>query len=66
LHKIIEQLFQLPFVKIASLKDELGVSYPTAKADVDRLSSVGILEEIEGESPKTFVSPEIFRIAFSD
>jgi Fic family protein len=64
LNKIVEEIFYSPFVQVATLKDILGVSYPTAKADVERLITVGILRELNEISPKTYYSPDVFRVAY--
>lgn len=62
LQSIVDHLFLVPAVRIPSLVDQHGVSYPTAKADVEKLASVGILQEIAGTSPRTFFAPEILEI----
>jgi len=66
LNTIIEDVFHSPFVRIASLPDRLDVTYPTAKADVERLVEAGILKELDGVSPKTFYAPEVFNIAYEE
>jgi len=52
--------------RIADLQKHLEVTYPTAKADVDRLVRAGILREVEGISPKTYFAPEVFGVAYED
>lgn len=64
LHQILEDVFHTPFVRIADLTQKLDVSYPTAKADVDRLVQAGVLRELPGLYPKTFFAPEVFDIAY--
>jgi Fic family protein len=66
LHQIVESLFRSPFVRVADLPERLAVTYPTAKADVDRLIECGILAELSGLPARTVYAPEIFRIAYSD
>lgn len=63
-HKIIEELFTSPIVTVASLAKDLGITYPTAKADVEKLVRVGILSELPGAYPRSFYSSEIMRIAY--
>ena len=53
-----------PFLRIADLARDLGVSYPTAKADVERLVVGGILSEVSQATPKTYYSPAVFAIAY--
>jgi len=64
LHQILVDVFHTPFVRIADLTQKLEVSYPTAKADVDRLVQAGVLRELPGLYPRTFFAPEVFDIAY--
>ena len=64
LQSIADNLFLVPAVRISSLAEQHAVTYPTAKADVDKLVSVGILQEFIDSSPKTYFSPEILDITF--
>ena len=64
LNQIVENIFYSPFVRIADLPDQLHVTYPTAKADVERLVQAGILKELENATPKTFYAPEVFEVAY--
>jgi Fic family protein len=66
LNQIVEQIFDSPFVRIADLPDKLGVTYPTAKADVGRLTDAGILRELPNISPKTFYAPEVYSVAYEE
>ncbi len=59
-------LFDSPFVRIADLARLLGVTYPAAKADIDRLVSAKILQELPGATSKTFYAEEVFRSAYAD
>jgi DeoR/GlpR family transcriptional regulator of sugar metabolism len=64
LNQIIEAIFDSPFVRIADLPARLGVTYPTAKSDIDRLVSAQILEELPGTYPKAYFAPEVFAVAY--
>jgi Fic family protein len=66
LNKIVEDIFHSPFVRIADLPEKLVVSYPTAKADVERLVEAGILSELKEISPKTYYAPEVFNVAYEE
>lgn len=66
LTQIVEDVFYSPFVRITELKRKLGVSYPTAQADVDRLRQAGILQELPNISPKTYYAPEVFGVAYEE
>jgi Fic family protein len=63
---IVEDLFRSPVMRVADLPARLSVTYPTAKADVDRLVNAGIVTEMGGTSARTVYAQEIFRIAYSD
>ncbi|TWT85881.1 Adenosine monophosphate-protein transferase SoFic [Posidoniimonas polymericola] len=64
LHGIVEGLYQTPVVTIASLPEAYQVTYPTAKADVEKLVKLEILSEWPDKHPKTYYAPEIFDIAY--
>ena len=66
LTKIIDALFHLPVVQISDLARELGVHYQTAKADVNRLEDLGILNQLEDMNPITYIAPEIIDVTFRD
>lgn len=66
LAQIVEGIFYSPFVRVAELARLLGVTYPTAKADLDRLVRADILRELPNVTPKTFYAPEVFGVAYED
>ncbi len=66
LAQLVEGLFYSPLVRIADVQRRMQITYPTAKADVERLVEVGILEELPGENPRTFVAREVYNVAFSE
>ncbi len=66
LMSIIDDLFDSPFVEVADLARRRRVSYPTAKSDIERLVQAGVLRELPNLRVKTYYSPRIFRIAYSD
>ena len=66
LNNIVEDIFNSPFIRIADLPEKLDVTYPTAKADIDRLVEAGILSELEKVTPKTFYAPEVFNVAYDE
>jgi Fic family protein len=64
-HQIVDGLFVKPLVTIPSTAQEVGVSYPTAKNDIEYLLGKGILIQVEGtKNPTSFYSPDIFQIAY--
>lgn len=65
-HSLIERLFVAPVVTVPWVRDQYDITYPTAKSDIDRLISAGILAEVEGTThPAIYIAPEILRIAYS-
>lgn len=64
LAQIIDDIFNSPFVRVAELAMRLGVTYPTAKSDLDRLVEIGILMALEGITPNTFYAPEVFGVSY--
>lgn len=66
LSKIVEGIFYSPFVRIADLHKQLEVTYPTARADVDRLVEARILQELPDIRPKTYYAPAVFAVAYDE
>ncbi len=66
LYSIVEQIFSSPFVRVAELSKRLGISYPTAKADLKKLTEAGILRELPNVSYKTYYSPDVFRVSYEE
>ena len=64
LKQIVDDVFHSPFVRIADLPARLDVTYPTARADVERLVDVKILRELPTVRPKTYYAPEVFNVAY--
>lgn len=65
-HEIIEGLFDSPVLTIPYLKKKFGVHYQTAQKDVEKLVEQGILQDVPDKHPRSFYSPELMRIAYSD
>jgi Fic family protein len=66
LSRIVEDVFHSPFVRVAQLAKKLDVTYPTAKADIERLVQAGVLQALPNVFPKTFYAPEVFRVAYGE
>jgi|ERR1700722_8533586 len=64
--RIINTLFSNPIVRVSYLRRQLGVSYPTAQSDVDRLEELAILKPIPDLHPKCYYAPEIYAIAYAE
>lgn len=46
--KVLDMLFQNPFVSLPAVQNHVKVTWPTAKASVERLVGLGILKEVSG------------------
>lgn len=46
--KLLDMLFQNPFVSVSGARDYLKVTWPTAMASVERLVTLGVLTEVSG------------------
>lgn len=66
LHTIVEQVFAYPFVRVTDVAKRLEVTYPTAKADLEKLVGVGILQLLDKTAPITYYAPEVFSVAYED
>jgi len=63
---LVDRLFENAVVTVNSVKNAMGVTYPTAKADMKKLEALGILTEIQ-EPPtgiKTYYCAPIYDIIF--
>jgi Fic family protein len=64
LAEIVDDFFHSPFVRIADLPKRLDITYPTAKADIERLVEAGILKELSITRPKTYYAPDVYNVAY--
>ena len=63
LFRLADSLFEIPFITIPIAKTILGVSYPGAKYNVEKLVKAGILKQINDTSyNRLFVAKEILDI----
>ena len=66
LRTITENLFSTPILTIPQVVKQCGVTYPTAKSDVETLLELDILREMNSQRPRTFYCPEVFAAAYDD
>lgn len=67
IYPLLDELFETPIITIPSVVELLQVTYPTAKADIERLVTAGILRQgREDVRPMYFYSPEIMDIAYRE
>jgi len=65
-HTIVEGLFSSPIVRITDVAKRLGITYPTAKTDVEKLVELEILSPLREVKPKAFVARRIFDAAYGE
>ena len=64
---IVENLFNKPVVTAPQLAQHFGVTYPTAKADINRLVRLGVLTKgPAGLRPQPFFAKPIIQAAFEE
>lgn len=66
LPKQVDRLFSSPVITVTQYKDAFGVSYPTARSDLKKLESAGIIQPLEPMPEITYYSSPIYRITFED
>lgn len=67
LNRVIDHLFESPAITIPQLAQMCSISYPTARTDIERLVSVGILMESDMvERPRIYFAPHILGVAYED
>jgi Fic family protein len=64
--QIVHGLFTNPIVRVAKLRRVLGVTYPTAQSDVDKLVKANVLRRLPDFRPRAYYSPEIFDVAYAE
>lgn len=67
LQGITASLFGSLLVTVPKLVKQFGVTFPTAKGDVEKLISIGVLVESRRKArPQHYLAPEIFSVAYSE
>ena len=62
--RLVNDLFDIPVLTIPYVAKLCGVSYPTAKSDVEKLVAAGILEPVADTYPQEFWAPAIFSTVY--
>ncbi len=63
---LVDSLFERPVITVSRYKKHFGVTYPTARSDLRRLHSLGIVEPLEEMDRITYFSPAIHSITYED
>jgi Fic family protein len=61
---LIDLVFDKLAVSVPEAAARLGVTFQTAKHNIDKLIDVGILSSLRARRPKLFLSPALFRLVF--
>ena len=64
--KIIDYLFETPFLSIPMAAEVLDITYRPAKNIIDKLVELEVLTEIYGSHPKIYIAREILTIAATE
>ena len=65
--RVYDLLQKTPFIAVPQAVSQIGISYPTANASIQRLEQIGILREVTGKKyRRVFVYDEYLRILSPD
>jgi Fic family protein len=64
LASLVDRLFMRPTVTVKGVKNDSRVTYPTAKSDLKKLESLGIVMPLEGMALATYYCAPIYDIIF--
>ena len=66
LSSIVDELFESPVAVVTHVKQKHQVTYPTARSDLRKLESAGILKRLESVEQIAYYCPSIYEITFAD
>jgi len=67
LFQLLDMLFLNPFVSLPGISDFLKITWPTAKASVERLVKLGVLKEVSGRKRnRVYCAEELLNILAGD
>jgi Fic family protein len=66
LSKLVDRLFSSAVITVNRYKQDFGVTYPTARSDLRRLESVGIIQPLNDMKTITYYCPQIYTITYED
>jgi Fic family protein len=63
---VVDSLFESPVITVKNVKEKFSISYPTARADLKKLETLGIVQELDhpGASLITYFCPPIYAITY--
>jgi Fic family protein len=63
---LVDSLFESPVISVKTVKNKFGITYPTARSDLNKLAALGIVEPLSGMDLITYYCPTIYSITFED
>ena len=62
---LVDSLFEMPVITVKNYKNEFGITYPTARSDLNKLAALGIIDPLDGGSI-TYFCPAIYNVTYED
>jgi len=66
LSKLVDSLFSRPVTTVNQYKSQFKVTYPTARSDLRRLETMGIVQPLEGLDLITYYCDPIYTITYEE
>ena len=66
LSKLVDGLFDRPVITVNQYKTHFSVTYPTARSDLRKLETMGIVQPLEGLDLITYYCDPIYKITYED
>jgi Fic family protein len=66
LSKLVDTLFERPVIIVSHYRELSGVTYPTARSDLRKLESLGIVQPLEAMDVITYYCRPIYTITYED
>jgi len=65
IHQIVDMLFTYPVLTVPAVVKGFGITYHTARQDLEKLAECGVLREVNNSRPRTFVAQQLMQIAYN-
>lgn len=66
LARVVESLFKTPVISVKTYRKQFGITYPTARSDLKKLHSLGIIEPLKNMNYIAYYCPTIFNSTYDD
>ncbi len=63
---LVDSLFEMPVITVKNYKNEFGITYPTARSDLNKLAALGIIDPLDGTDLITYFCPAIYNVTYED